>query len=69
MKVSVTKRKAQKSTDFITAQNGTRFDRISQRLSECGSKKREPQRMSGSGKEVLRRIDSVKANETGTISV
>ena len=45
MKVSakhVTRRKAQTSTGFTIAQNGTRSDGRSQRLSESGSKKREP---------------------------
>ena len=55
MKVSakhVTKRKAQKRTGSTIVQSGTRSDVRSQRLSESGSKKREPQR-SGSGEEVL----------------
>ena len=56
MKVSakhVTRRKAQRSTGSTTAQNGTRSDVRSQRLSVSGSKKRELRRKSGSGKEVL----------------
>ena len=56
MKVSakhVTMRKAQKSTGCTIAQNGTRSDVRSQRLSEGGSKKRKLQRRSGSGKEVF----------------
>ena len=40
----VTKRKAQNSTGSTIAQNGTKSDVRSQRLSESGSKKREPQR-------------------------
>ena len=55
MKVSakhVTKRKAQKSTGSTLAQNETKSDMRSQRLSISGSKKGEPQRMSGNGKEV-----------------
>ena len=39
-----------------------------QRLSESGSKKREPQKRSGSGKEVLSRILSVRANGTVAFS-
>ena len=49
----VTKRKAQKSTGSTIAQNGTRSDVRFQKLSEGGSNKREPQRRSGNGKEVL----------------
>ena len=49
----VTKRKAQKNTGSIVAQNGTRSDVRSQRLAESGSKKREPQRRSGNDKEVF----------------
>ena len=60
----VTKRKAQKNTGSTTAQNSTRLSRKSQRLSESGSKKRELQRRSGSGKEVSSRILSVKTNGT-----
>ena len=45
----VTRRKVQKSTGFIIVQNGTRSDGRSQRLSESGSKKREPLRRSGIG--------------------
>ena len=47
MKVSakhVTRRKAQESTGFTIAQNGTRSDGRSQRLSESGNKKRQPQK-------------------------
>ena len=64
MKVSaklVTRRKAQKSTGSTIAQNGTKPDGRSQRLSESGSKKREPQKGSGSGKEVFSRIFSVES--------
>ena len=50
-------------------QNGTKSDGGFQMLSESGSKKREPQRRSGSGKEVLLRILPVKANGTGATSV
>ena len=49
----VTKRKGQKSIDFTIALNGTRLDVRCQRLSESGSKKREPQRRNGSGNEIL----------------
>ena len=72
MKVSakhVTKRKAQKSSGSTIAQNGTRSDVRSQRLSESGSTKRELRRRSGSGKEALLRILSVNASGTGIISV
>ena len=62
-------RKAQKSTGSTTAQSGTRSDGRSQRLSGSGSKKRKHQRRSGSGKEVLLCILSVKANGTEVISV
>ena len=71
MKVSVKlviKRKAQKSTGSTIAQNGTRSEGRSKRLSESGSKKREPRRRSGSGKDVLLRILPAKANGTGVIS-
>ena len=62
-------RKAQKSTGFTIAQNGTRSDGRSQRPSESGSKKRELQRRSESGKKVLLCILSVKAHGTGATSV
>ena len=64
----VTRRKAQKSTGFSIAQKGPRSDGKSQRLSENASKKPKLQR-SGSGKEVLLRILSVKANGTGATAV
>ena len=63
---TVTRKKAQKSTGSTIVQNGTELDEgILQVLSESGSKKREPQRRSGSGQEVSLRILSVKANGTG----
>ena len=61
----VTRRKAQKSTASTIAQNGTRAEGRSQRLSESGSKKRKLQRKSGSGKELSSRTLSVKANGIG----
>ena len=64
----VTRRKAQKSTGSTIAQNGTSSDGRFQRYSESGSKKRQPQKRSGSGKEVLSRILSVKTNGTGVTS-
>ena len=64
----VTKRKVQKSTGSTIAQNGTRTEGRSQRPSVSGSNKRELQRRSGSGKEVLSRILAVKANGTGVMS-
>ena len=42
--------------------------RDSRSFQESGSKKQEPQRRSGSGKEVLSNILSVKASGTGVIS-
>ena len=65
----VTKRKVGKSTGSTNAQNGTRSEGRSQRLSKSESRKRKLQRKSGSGKEVLSRILSVKANGTEVISV
>ena len=62
------KRKEQKSTGYTTAQNGAKSDERFQKFSESGSKKREPQRRSGSGKEVLLNILSVAVNGTGAIS-
>ena len=56
-------RKARKCTGFTTVRNGTQRGEIFQKASESGSKKREPQR-SGSGKEALSRILSLKANGT-----
>ena len=47
------KRKEQKSTGFSTAQNGTKSDERFQKLVGSGNSWREPQRRSGSGKEVL----------------
>ena len=64
----VTKRKVQKSTGSTIAQNGTRTEGRSQRPSVSGSTKRELQKRSGSGKEVLSRILAVKANGTGVMS-
>ena len=64
----VTKRKVQKSTVYTTAPNGTKLDERFQKFSESGSKKREPQRRSGSGKEVLLNILSVAVNGTGATS-
>ena len=55
-------RKAQKSTGFTTAQNGTRSGGRFRRPSESGSKRRERGRKSGSGKEASSRTLSVKAN-------
>ena len=55
------KRKGQKSTGYTTAQNGTKSDEKFQKFSRSWSKKHEPQRRSGSDKEVLLRILSVKA--------
>ena len=49
----VTRRKAQISTGSTIAEDGTKSDGRSQKPSENGSKKREPQRRSGNGKEVL----------------
>ena len=72
MKVSLkpdTRRKAQKSTGSATAQNGTKSGGRFQKPSESGSKKREPQKRSGSGKEVWSRILSVKANGIEATSV
>ena len=63
------RRKAQKSTGSTTAQNGTKSDERFQRFSGSWSKKQEPQRRSGSGKEVLLNILSVEVNGTGAISV
>ena len=71
MKVSAkldTRKKAQKSTGSSIVENGTRSGGRSQRLSGSGSKKQEPQRRSGSGKEVLLSILSMRANGTGAIS-
>ena len=62
-------RKAQKSTGSTTAQNGTKSDERFQRFSGSWSKKRETQRWSGSGKEVLLNILSVEVNGTGAMSV
>ena len=60
----VTRRKAQKSTGSAIAQNGSRSAGRSQRPPEkWEQKERKLQRKSGSGKEVLPRILSVKANE------
>ena len=50
------------------AQNGTRSEGRSQRPPVSVSKKRELQRRSGSGKEVLSRFLAVKANGTGVVS-
>ena len=47
------KKRERRSTGCITAQAGTKSDVGSQRLSESGSRKQEPQRRSGIGKEVL----------------
>ena len=55
----------QRSTGSTTAQNGTRQDGRFQRPSESWSKKQEPQRRNGGGKEVFLSILSVKANGTG----
>ena len=55
------------STGFTIAQVGMKSGTKSQRLSGSGSKKGEPQRRSGSGKEILLCIFSVKANGTGVI--
>ena len=63
------RRKAQKNTGSITAQNGTKSDGRFQRFPESWSKKQEHQRRNGSGKEVLLNIFSVAANGTGGISV
>ena len=54
---------------LYTAQGGTKSDARFQRPSESWSKKQEPQRRSGSGKEVLLCILSVKANGTGATLV
>ena len=62
------KRKEKRSRGFTIAQDGTRSDGRSQKLSGSWSRKQEPQRRSGSGKEVLSRTLSVKANGTGVIS-
>ena len=61
----VTRRKAQKSTCSTIVRVGMKLGAKSQRPAESGSKKREPQKRSGSGKEVLLRMLSVKANGTG----
>ena len=58
-------RKAQPMT---TSQNGTKADERFQKFSGSWSNKQEPQRRSGSGKEVLLNILSVEANGTGAIS-
>ena len=63
------RRKAQKNTGSTTAQNGTKSDGRFPRFPESGSKKQEPQRRSGSGKEALLNIFSVKANGRGHLSV
>ena len=47
------KEKGKEKHRLTIFQNGTRSDVRSQRLSESGSKRREPQRRSGSGKKVL----------------
>ena len=47
---------------------GTQSDGRSQRFSESCSKKQEPQRRGGSGKEVLLNILSVEVDGTGAIS-
>ena len=62
------KRKEQKSTGYTTAQNGTKSDERSQKFSGSWSKKQDPQRRSGSGKEVLLNVLSVEVNGTGAIS-
>ena len=63
------RRKVQKSIGSTTVQSGKGIRRRSQRFSESGSKKLGFQRRSGSGKEVLSRILSVKAKGTEGISV
>ena len=65
----VTRRKAQKSTGSAIAQNGTRSDGRFRSLQKVGTKKRQLQRKSGSGKGVLSRILSVKASGTEANSV
>ena len=45
--------KTQKSIGSVTAQNGTKSDEGFRRPAAGWSKQREPQRRSGSGKEVL----------------
>ena len=63
------KRKDQKSTGSATAQNGTKSDERFQKFSGSWSKKEEPQRRSGSGKEVLLNISQWKPMEQGHFSV
>ena len=58
------KRNGQKSTGYTTAQNGTKSDERFQKFSRSWGEKQEPQRRSGSGKEVL----LLKASGTGVIS-
>ena len=60
--------RGQKSRGFSNAQNGTKSDERIQKFSGSWSTKQEPQRRSGSGKEVSWRTLSVKANGTGVIS-
>ena len=62
------KRKGHKSTGYTTARSDTKSDVRFQKFSRSWCKKQEPQRRSGSGKEVLLRIFSVKANGTVVIS-
>ena len=62
------KMKEQKCTGHATAQNGTKSDERFQKFSGSWSKKQEPQRRSGSGKEVLLNILSVEVNGTGATS-
>ena len=72
LKMSVTENGKEGTTKMIAScgfledvQNGKGSEGRSQRLSESGSKQRRLRRKSGSGKEVLSRILSVKANGTG----
>ena len=59
------RRKEQKSTGSTTAQNRTKSDERFQKFSGSWSKKQQPQRKSGTGKEVLLNILSVEVNGTG----
>ena len=56
------------STGFTIVQSGTKSDGGSKMPLESGIKKRRLQRKNGSGKQVLSRIFSVKANGTEGIS-
>ena len=58
----------EKITGFSSAQIGTKSDERSQRFSGSWSEKQEPQRRSGSGKDVLLNILSVEVNGTGASS-